>query len=348
MTGAKEEEGPGMKRPFTCLLLLVMIPQQVWAKKIDALGPVFEGKGKETRAYLTAEKKGLVLTALSSRKTLLLDKGPVAWAFFEPSARVIWYGKPHGKEGDEIYVYDLLEEIPSPARVFGQPIGYGLIVRAGELEYTANAEEPFYLAIRIKIAEKSLSVESVDGVYRSLYGDSPPGEVFDPKKLNSLLKSFNGKGLAPLRKRHFARDIPRWIKRADGSRRVRVSAVYAKEHCSDDEKACGLASDFGDTGYWHVMTSHDCGDGCFTSYHLYDPRTQRFAPLSAPLKWKKNLADLADDGESQTTLFFDGSGKFYGMEDKLCSIETGCRRLAGKIGGFLPLTFIRGHYPAKK
>jgi hypothetical protein len=310
-------------------LFLLMIPCSVLGDEPDTAMSVYqrlESKRPPTGdAAVIADKDGLYILTIPDKQKIPLDTGPVLFSIYDPYLRVIWYAKPDGakteSETQSIFVYDLLNEIPSPLQVFEKVSKSALKINIRKgLE--SSVEECAYsgcIELKYDAKKKDFVARFEGGVY---------SEIFSEGKKKTKLSVKNKDTLKELLDRNYSPLLPDWVRTSQKRKKFQPRQIGIS--CSEPD--CGNAISFGSTNYFLVMTEYSCNDACHTSYQLYDPNQKKFALPSDP---RKVASKPFPEGQGQTRYFFDVTGKYYIFQNLLCNIDTGCEKFEGGLGGFV-------------
>jgi hypothetical protein len=154
------------------------------------------------------------------------------------------------------------------------------VVMPGKGGATYNTD---YVAVFPLLDVKSGKFKPGMGAYEGVDPDSEKAAKKAIKKIKIVGKAWLGK----LKKRA-ARDVPAPADKAG----PQVELPDTIETSCDDAEECGSSVTFGATPYLLVTVEHSCGDACYTSCVLYDPKTKKLASPTTSSPW----AASADPG----------------------------------------------------
>jgi hypothetical protein len=234
--------------------------------------------------------KGLRAISADGARERTLAPGPVPWALVDARADVVWFGSP---DGGEIRMIDLQGAGTVETVVTGLPTetdaGTPLVtivyaVEDAAVELTSGHPITPHIMLVVGGAGKAPHL-GVEGGILSLWGQDA--------ELDAIVQQATIAGSARIAE--VARRNPDKAF-ALGSGEERPAVVVDPEQCPDNPEACGTAWAVLPTKLWRVTTGLTCGDGCYTTYQLYDPDTQAFVEGD----WTERLSDawVAADGSA--------------------------------------------------
>jgi hypothetical protein len=100
----------------------------------------------------------------------------------------------------------------------------------------------------------------------------------------------------------------------------------------EEESLCGTSAPFGARGWRLLVTTHECGDFCYTGCLLWDPAAKRWAVPDERLDWVENPATTGSCGRYA----FDAAGTRWAIGARVCRADGPCRELNGRALGWLP------------
>jgi len=216
--------------------------------------------------------KGLRAVSADGKREKLLAPGPVPWALVDNRGGVVWFGNPDSTEvraielaapGSAPSVVTVVADLPpgddGPLLV---AIHYPGSKPGGDDELTFGA------ALRPRAVVVVTAQPSID---------SAPGILEEWGKTDDFKAQL---AQVVLRDRAL---VARAAARGAGKRlalvapaapETRVAGIDATD-CADSPGECGRAQPIANTALWRVVVGYICGDGCYSSYRIYDPEAKR-------------------------------------------------------------------------
>lgn len=252
-----------------------------------------------------------VVARTPERALATLVEGGVTEARYDTEEDLLWIVR-----GAALEVVDLREPAPKPvAIVHGIPDGIEITVGSEGHSVAGGAvRAPQFLAVNWS-ADPSLEVEY------TIEDLADEEEVAAAKRARLVGRAW----LVANRTR-----APRASPEARAAAPVRT---FPPNGCEDEEE-CGIARQFGKTGWLLYVARYDCGDYCYWGCLLIDPATQRVAaPGQGTPAWTS--ADEIEDAGSCGPFLFAADESVYGHIDQLCTPGSACQPMGGRVLGFL-------------
>lgn len=215
-------------------------------------------------------KTGLWAVSIDGKAKYKIHEGPVSWSVVDNKLRVIWIVRPaDGKWTLELIDFD---GPGNPETVLASFPGAPIDIVHEKVRITGGGEN-FAVTYEIRFEEGKVKLEIGEGnFYFTDRADSLKEKakslVFaDPERLALLYARAGDRAVQP--------PVP--------SSKVPDKISVDTNNC-DDPDMCGEVSAIPGTRYWNVLTSHSCGDGCYWTMLLYDPKTKEFFDARNPEK----------------------------------------------------------------
>ncbi len=215
-------------------------------------------------------KTGLWAVSIDGKAKYRIYDGPVSWSVVDNKLRVIWMVRPAGGEWT-LELIDL-DGPGNPETVFASFPGAPIDIVHEKVRITGGHEN-FAVAYEIRFEDGKVKLEVGEGnFYFTDRADSLKEKakslVFaDPERLASLYARAGDRAVQP--------PVPQ----TETPDKIDIDT----SDCEDPDM-CGEVSAIPGTKYWNVLTSHSCGDGCYFTMQLYDPKTKKFFDARDPEK----------------------------------------------------------------
>jgi hypothetical protein len=244
--------------------------------------------------------EGLRAISADGARQRTLAPGPVPWAIVDDRAQVVWFGSA---DRASILLIDLLGPATPHTEtiVTDLPTGTDAGAPFTSVRYPGPKETP--LAGELLPLGHPLypHIVLIVDTEPDLDVDAPILEMWEQlEEFAAIVAKAKWPGrdrVVALARRGDGRSVfaPDAAPTPTG---LRVPGV-ATDDCTDDPDACGGAEAITGTSLWRVVVGYTCGDGCYTTYRLYDPATKAFQTAD----WGTLLEDawVARDGSAFVT-----------------------------------------------
>lgn len=258
-------------------------------------------------AFVAASEEGGVVAATTDHVLRTLVPGADS-AHYEWDLDLIW-----ARRGDELVVLDLREPDPEPVAIASGVPDAPIFIDGKMATFIDGGGAPEYLTLEWS-ARPALGLELSFG------------EIINDDTAAAIEK-------AELVGRDWLVAQARRTPRTDSQRPAEARKGGGPVGACDDDDLCGLAVEFGASGWQLYIAEHQCGDYCHSSCLLFEPATASVALPRAKPKWSPKPTEAG--GASCGPYYFDPSGAAYAHGDEVCRIGEGCVRVGGVVLGLL-------------
>ncbi|MCA9710916.1 MAG: hypothetical protein KDK70_34060 [Myxococcales bacterium] len=259
----------------------------------------------EAPALLVSDRAGLSIT--DGSRTRVLVEAKIDLAGYDPAHRIVWY-----VVGSELRALDLMAPAGSPV-VVARPVPPDTSISLSDASLWLGEERvPEYLVVRWSVA--------------------PPLELglsFDEVMNEDVAEAVGKVGLvdAPWFEA-LAKRAPRPVPRSPATTAVHRAPVV---ECDSSYEACRRGVAWPHTRWVLYVTEYDCGDYCYFSCGLFDPKTGHTAdPSGLPRPtWDETGAAFSGSCGPYHT---DVEQRAFAIEGRLCG-DHGCTPIEGQSEG---------------
>ena len=221
-------------------------------------------------------KQGLRALSSDGARQRVLIPGEVPWALVDNRGQAVWFKKG---DGAALWLLDLTRPEPAAEIVVTGVKDFDIALAypgTGGTERLRSRTLGYDGGIEIQVADRP-SLKKMTGVYGEIFLDQ------ERQRMRVFQKSCR---LTPAGRAL----LPQLAKRGQG-RRLALAPPPAKtlprvesvpRGPCEDADVCGQAEELPGTPLWRVTVAYSCGDACFTTHQLYDPRTRQFVPGHDP------------------------------------------------------------------
>lgn len=258
-------------------------------------------------AFVAASDEGAVVAATPDRVLRTLVPGADG-AHYQWDLDLIW-----ARRGDDLVVLDLRQPDPEPVAIASGVPDAPVFIDGKMATFIDGGGAPEYLTLEWS-ARPALGLELSFG---EIINDETAAAI-EKAELVGRDWLVAQAGRAP---------------RTDSPGPAETSKGAGPVGSCDDDDLCGLAVEFGASGWQLYISAHQCGDYCHSSCLLFEPGAARVALPRAVPTWSSMPTE--EGGASCGPYYFDPSGAVYAHGDEVCRVGEGCVRVGGVVLGLL-------------
>ncbi len=262
------------------LLLFTAVSEPGWAAdSVSTTAARLEAQvGAGGPVAILPSDAGLTASNLDGTVTEVLVPGVVSWVLVDNITSTVWFFREGPRKEGAKPARDLLALDLRSAET------KAVVIIASMPSDSGDAAPE---TVGIRTPHGYLSVDSPQSSRVDIHVDGKPKLVADARLQATWLDDVGAWERKVLRKVRLTAAGKKLLVQL--SRRAKAHAppsppqeparVRVPTDACEDPKNCGVARALDGTPYWLVTTSWGCGDGCYSTEQLFDPRTKRFLNL---------------------------------------------------------------------